>query len=252
MASTSPQFAFGSGILYGIRNDTPALYTPQRFGTMQDVSIDFTAEIKELFGQLQYPVDVARGKTKIMGKAKLATIQASMYNDLFFGVAKTTAQQLYAYNETGTIPASVAYTVTAANGATFSLDLGVYYANTGLPFTRVVSAPAAGQYSVNSTTGVYTFAVADASAPILLNYNYAAATGGNTIVGNNLYMGTTPKFQAVFQSIYEGHTINLTLFSCVSSKLTIPTKNDDYTIAELDFSAFANAGGQVFSMSMDN
>jgi len=44
-----------------------------KFGTLQDVSIDFSGDIKE-FGQYQFAFDTARGKIKIQWKAKFATI----------------------------------------------------------------------------------------------------------------------------------------------------------------------------------
>jgi hypothetical protein len=39
------------------------------------------------------------------------------------------------------------------------------------------------------------------------------------------------------------------LFACTSTKLTFATKIDDYTIPELDFSAYANSAGQVYEFS---
>lgn len=53
-------------------------------------------------------------------------------------------------------------------------DLGVKYAN-GSAFTKVTSAPAVGQYSVNEATGVYTFAAADEGEAVLLSYSFVPA-----------------------------------------------------------------------------
>jgi len=74
-----------------------------------------------------------------------------------------------------------AYTITVANAANYNDDLGVYYtaggANAGIGttsgvFQRVAAPSQAGQYSVNFATGVYTFASADATAPVLISYTY--------------------------------------------------------------------------------
>ena len=239
------QYGFGSGILYGIRSDVTNA-TPVRFGVLQDVSIEFDAEIKELYGQLQYPVDAARGKAKITGKAKFGMLSPLLFNNLFFGQTDVTGQKLFAYNESH----PYASTITATNGATFDTDLGVIYANTGVPLTLVTSLTAAGQYTVNTSTGVYGFYSGDSTnGPFLLNYTYTA-TSGSTLSNSNLLMGTTPKFQAVFNQIYSGQSTTLKLFSCVSTKLSMPTKIDDYTIPEIDFSAFANSAGSVFELSM--
>lgn len=317
----SPAYGFGSGILYGLRTDIVAP-TPTRFGVLQDVSLDFASDVKMLYGQNQYALDAARGKTKITGKAKYAIIQTSCYNNLYFGSSMSTGQSLFSYNEAATIGAVVPATtngttalgnptlhfasvpagvivgasitdvtdgtaipagtyvlsktsttvtmsanatnsgvgatdvinfgpgVASANASNWTLDLGVYYAATGLPLTYVTGSPTTGQYSV--TAGTYTFASAEAATGVLLNYNYSSSMTGDTIAGPNPLMGDTPVFSAVFQQRYKGHTLNMTLYQCVSNKLTIPTKLDDYLINEIDFECYANAAGNVFTMSMDN
>lgn len=78
-----------------------------------------------------------------------------------YGVLASSAQ---------TVPAASAYTITVPNGAWFSQDKGVTYAN-GTKMVAVASNPAAGQYSV-AATGTYTFAAADASASVIINYTY--------------------------------------------------------------------------------
>jgi hypothetical protein len=389
------QYGFGSGVLYGIRTDI-ANGTPVRFGTLQDVSIDFSGEIKELYGQQQYPVDTARGKTKIEGKAKFAQISAGQFNNLFFGqTLQSGGQRLSAFNEqeyvssqsavtlqtsgavasgatsvplvsvaglyvgmvasgSGSIPngttvasinvatntivlsaattgaiiistpltfsplslntsvaatagatsltfasttgvavgqtpsstisgaivagtlvtavtsttvtlsqplgAAVASgsaisfaappTATAANGGTFDLDLGPLYSETSEPLTLVTGTPTlSGTYAVNNTTGVYTFSPADQGVGVLLNYTYTDASTGFRILGTNLLMGATPRFEAVFTQNYGGNSTTLKLLACTSSKLTMPTKIDDYVINEIDFMAYANAAGNVFELS---
>ena len=56
-----------------------------KFGTLQDVSLDISGDVKQLYGQKQFPEAVARGKCKITGKSKFAAINGKMLNDLFFG-----------------------------------------------------------------------------------------------------------------------------------------------------------------------
>ena len=311
------QYGFGSGVLTALRNDI-AGQTPVRFGVLQDVSVDFSADTKELYGQTQYPVDVARGKVKIAGKAKFAQINTKLFNSLYFGQSTSTGSVLFAYNETATIPnATTAVTsaltsagsavltfasappgavngvnvsgtnipantyvlsgggttsitlsanvtvggvasgatitfgpsVAPANVATFFADLGPLYAATAFPFTlATVGAPAVGQYFVNAA-GYYCFNTTDALSAIYLNYEYTSSTLGTTLIMPNPLMGTTPRFQATFNQIYEGLTTTLILYSCVASKLTMATKVDDYIIPELDFMAFANAAQNVFELT---
>jgi hypothetical protein len=238
------QFAFGSGLLWGIRNDV-ANSTPVRFGALQDVTIDFDGEQKELFSQYTFPIDTARGKTKIVGKAKLAQISAVQFSNLFFGTAPTAGQTLVAHDEIGT-PTT---TYTVANGTTFALDLGVRYQASGLPLNLVAAAPTvAGTYQVASG-GVYTFFSSDSGKPMLFDYTYTSASAGQTILVQNQLMGFSPRFSAIFTENYENNTMTLQLFSCASTKLGFASKIDDYMIPELDFTAYANPGGQVYTFS---
>jgi hypothetical protein len=69
------QLSFGSGALWGERTDvTGSGIGPRQFGVLQDIQIDFDWTDKELYGQLQFPVAIARGQGKISGKAKFAQI----------------------------------------------------------------------------------------------------------------------------------------------------------------------------------
>lgn len=157
------QYGFGSGVLYGTRTDG-GVVTPVRFGILQDVTIDFAAEIKELYGQLQYPVDTARGKAKITGKAKFAVLQASVYNSLYFGQTATTGQTLFAYNETTAALATVsaATSVAAPSGTTltFSAVPAGVVVGAGVADTTTPSAIAAGTTVVSKTSTTVTLSAA--------------------------------------------------------------------------------------------
>lgn len=74
--------------------------------------------------------------------------------------------------ESGPFEASVA----APYGA-WSDDIGVTYA-TGETLTAVPSNPAAGQYSLGSTPGLYVFNTADNDAAILISYSFVPAAIG--------------------------------------------------------------------------
>jgi len=241
-------YSFGPGVLYGV--NSAANSTPVRFGALQDVSVDFSFTVKELAGSYQFPLAIARGKGKITCKAKAAQINGNTLNQIFFGLTSATGKQAVAVDEAATIPASTPWTVTAANGATFIQDLGVQNANTGLFLTKVASAPTTGQYSVNSS-GVYTFASADASTPVRLNYSYTVAASGNKIVITNQMLGTTPLFQAAFTTSYLGKAATFTFPQCTASKLTFSTKLEDFVIPEFDFSVFADATNTIGTLSFD-
>ena len=66
-------YSFGSGVLVGTRTDVVGA-TPVNFGLVQEVTIEETATVKELYGQYQHPIAIARGTMKTTGKAKVARI----------------------------------------------------------------------------------------------------------------------------------------------------------------------------------
>lgn len=244
------QYAFGSGVLVG----TPltdatgaAIVTPSPiiFGALQDVTIDISAEIKMLYGQNQFPLAVGRGKGKVSGKAKVAQINASLMNSLFFGQTLLSGIVNNVYDLVGTVIPSTPFTITPTvpSSGTWAFDLGVRNSN-GIPMTRVASGPTTGQYSV--TAGAYLFAAADVGQLMFISYQYTAtSTSAKYQVVNNVLMGQAPTFQADFFTTYGGKVLGLTLYSCVANKLTFSTKQDDYTIPEFDFDCFANGSNQV-------
>lgn len=239
------QFGFGSGLLYATRTDI-ATQTPVRFGAFQDLQLDFSGETKELFGQNQFALDVARGKVKIECKAKFAQISAVVMNSVFFGGTINTGQTISQYAEAGTVPGVSTYIVTVTHSATFVTDLGVYDTTTGVRLTKVASGPATGEYSVSA--GVYTFASADASRAVLIDYTYTATSGWTMASGNPL-MGNTPRFSASFAQTYGGNTTTIVMPYCVASKYSMPTKIDDYSIEEFDFQAFSSTGVSPITIS---
>jgi hypothetical protein len=78
-------------------------------------------------------------------------------------------------DEAHTIPATSTYTITVNQPyGPWGQDDGVQSA-TGIVYTAVTGTPAVSQYSVNSTTGVYTFNAADAGTAMLISYSYIPA-----------------------------------------------------------------------------
>jgi len=239
-------YSFGSGVLLGTRTDI-ANATPLNFGLVQEVTIDETATIKELTGQFQRPVAIARGTIKTTGKAKVARISGLAFANLFYGVTPSAGKLATSFAEAGAVPATTPFTVTVANAATFADDEGVLYAASGLPLTKVSSAPATGQYSV--AVGVYTFNSADAGKAVLTSYTYTVAVAGQKFTVANQLLGTTPTFQAVFYTTFQGQAISLKLNNCTSNKLSFQTKLEDFIMPEFDFSCFADASGNVMTWS---
>lgn len=244
-------FSFGSGFLYGVPT-AGALApnpTPIQFGTLQDVSLDISGDIKELWGQNRFSDVRAMGKQKITGKAKFGRISGLLLNQLFFGTTPTVGYVHNIHDEAASIPATTPYTCTVANSATFGEDLGVKYSATGKSFQKVGSSPTVGEYSVSA--GVYTFAAADEGVAVLISYSYnpASQTSGITVPVVNTPMGNAPQCEVhLYDNFGSPDQFGIRLYSAIFSKLSMATKNEDFMVPELDFSAGANAGGQVFDL----
>lgn len=239
-------YSFGSGVLIGTRTDIVNA-TPVNFGLVQEVTIEEAASVKELRGQYQHPIAIARGSVKTTGKAKVARISGLAFASLFYGVAPLAGQLATAFAEAATVPATSPYNVTPANSATLADDAGPVYAATGLPLTKVASAPTVGQYTLSG--GTYSFAAADAGKAVLLTYTYQIAASGQKFAVTNQLMGTTPTFQAQFYTTYQGQAVSLKFNNCTSSKLMLQTKLEDFVVPEFDFSCFADATGTVMTWS---
>lgn len=252
--TAAPEIQFGVGNLIATRTDI-ANQSPVLFGVIQDVQLDIDYTLKELYGQYQSPVDVARGALKITGKAKTASIYSQLYNSLFFGAnsLNTTAILLFALSEAHSVPGTGPYTVTVTNAATFVGDQGVFYSTTGVQLTQVASgSEALGKYSVNSSTGVYTFSSSDASAALLFNYDYTASSGGFKTSYTNQLMGAGPTFSVLLANSYNSQVLNARIYAAKSSKLSLPFKNQDYVLQDFEFTCFANSAGNVIDLTTTN
>lgn len=244
------QLQFGAGDFFGVpltdaAGNAITNPTPIRIGAMQEMSLDFSGDLKELYGNKQFALAIARGKVKTTGKFKGAQIHGAALNSLFFGTGVTAGtMHAIATDDVGAVIPSTPFTITPTvpNAGTFVDDLGVLDSN-AVPMTRVASAPATGQYSANA--GVYTFATADAAKKVYISYRYSyAATGAKRISLNNVAMGQAPTFKAYMQTTFQGKRALVMLESVASTKLQLlSTKLDDFNIPSVDFSANADSSG---------
>ncbi len=253
--SIVPGLQFGSGYLLFSPNTTsgnePTNPTPFQVGVIQNVKFTLGADIKTLFGQNQWPVDSAIGKRTIKGSFEFAQISNFLLSQGFTADAITTGVIQDVPAEAQTVPASSTYTITVTNSAHFVGDRGVTYQATGIALTKVTSVAAAGQYSVNISTGVYTFFSADASAAVFIAYTYSIAATGTTLTAANHAMGFGPVLGLDVWFPYENGSGGLAgigfYFPNVRlGKIDAATKVDDYTMYTTDFEAFAGAAGNPF------
>ena len=237
------QYNFGVGQLFIVPSGTNP--TPVNVGTLKDVSLDISRDVKELYGAFAFPEDVGLGKGKITGKAKTGRIQSGLIASVLAGSTITTGQMMAANNEIANVP-TTPYQVTVLNAATFSQDGNVYDYTAAKWLSLVASAPATGQYSVTAA-GVYTFAAADTAHQMGFFYTYTAVTGMN-IALSNILMGAAPVFKLNVFNTYRGKQKGFTLWAAVFPKLTIADKQDDYTDTDMDFQGFADSLNRVINV----
>lgn len=262
------QLSFGPGIVWGERVDNavidpitklpvPASGTgPTQFGITQKASVNWSFTDKPLYGQLQFPVAVARGQGKVDVKINNAQFNMLLFADIFFGLTAEVGQFSVAQAEVVTVAGGH----TVINAATFIDDLGVRYNDSGNHFQRFDTAAAAGQYAVDLTTGAYSFNGADTGKEVVISYAYDTAGSGLKLSITNQGQGFTPAWKCTFfQQTSPGQAgantsdqpLALRLNACVSSKLTLPNSAiDAWTIPELDAMAFSNAAGEIGVLSM--
>jgi hypothetical protein len=255
MANTNvvPQGLFGPGILYLTRTDI-SNGTPVNVGFVNEFSLDFSFETKQLYGQNQFALLAARGTAKTSGKIKAATLSGQALNSLLLGGTWTNSTQYDIYTAPSlAIPATpFQITPTIPNSGTVYKDLGVVNAANNEPFIQVASSPTAGQYSVSA--GVYTFSTADHSSGISVitsqAYSYTTgATGMNQTIANQL-IGTTPTFALDYKSALYGATYYISIFQCIGGKFSLAHKLTDFAMPEYDFEFFANAAGNIALISV--
>jgi hypothetical protein len=243
-------FVFGSGVLTGTQLNV-ATPTPINFGLVQKVSVDTSVSVKELYGQFAFPVAVGSGTRKVQCKASLARFSGQAIGRLFYNQAPTPGSTISQFAEVHNLPSSAPFTITVTNSTHFVADQGVTYAVSGLPLVAVASAPATGQYTVNGTTGVYTFATGDQGQGVLISYTYANSSQGESLVIGNPLIGPTSTFTATLFATDPTTNVqfSVTLNQCVASKFSFDTNIEDFSKPDFEFQAFANAAGQVMTFN---
>lgn len=248
-------YNFGSGIVivtpevneFGVEIPVDE-QSPLIVGTVQEASVDFTKETKELFGsQSQFAVAIATGQMSIGGKVKFGQINADVLSAVFFGKSLTSGIYAVKYDSVGSvIPSNGEVTVTPPSSGDFEFNKGVIFKAGYKALKRVASAPATGEYMVDEATGDYTFAVADAGKVVYINYSYTAtSTSSKNGTFGSLEMGLTPSFRLDLNIKYENKDTVFSFMKCVSSKLTYATKYNEFTAPEFEFKAQQDNNGDV-------
>lgn len=168
-------FEFGSGTVWmtPVGGNLPVNPTPIEIGTLQDVSIDISFDLKMLYGMNQFPEAIARGKGKITGKAKFGRFNSDLINQMFFAQTRSAGTEAAQKDEPHTLDGDPVGAITAAvihsgsAGTGFSVGdklavtggggtggiLTVATVSTGAIATFTVTAPGVG-YATTSATAL--------------------------------------------------------------------------------------------------
>lgn len=237
-------------MLYGYPNsgNLPVDPTPIRI-LLQEVTIDFKADLKKLWTLSQFPISTARGKVEIMGKAKMVSFEPDVENQLYFAQTETIGMSIPVDQEQHTITntASNVFSVVVFNNAspTILQDNGVYL-NSGtyageLMLESPTNPPGAEMYYVNITSGTYYFNTADNGSNVLISYTYQNSTRGKTITLVNQIMGYAPQWRADFWGTFRNKYFGIRLNQVTMGTWSIPTKLEDYWVSDLTFDANADS-----------
>ena len=248
---------FGSGVLFATptAGNLAANPTPYQIPILQEVQVDFKADLKKLYGQLQFPIAKARGKIDVTGKGKMAALDPNVYSQLYFGLPTATGVNRPVYNEAHAAAASVAPAQTTA-----AQDLGVLNQATNENLQAITTGtPATGQYkftpyaSAGPTPAAYEFSTADVTAglQVLISYMWPDATHGTSLTINNQLMGYALEIQMFLYNNFKGKLFSIQLNSCVLGSISIPTKQEDFWVADFDFDASADANGNIGIIEAD-
>jgi hypothetical protein len=239
---------FGAGRVFMTGNYTNP--TPARAIVPQSQAIDVKRKVESLFGENQLAVAVAAGSMEVTGKVEYSKSNARLFADILFGATSASGSYAESDNEAGTVATSSPFTVSVANHSTFLFDLGVKNTTTGQLMTCVAAASevAGKSYSLNTTTGVYTFNASDSGASVSISYAYTVAATGETISLTNALQGNTGNFQAVHVFPWASEQDMIVLYSCIASSAALSAKQSAFGSTSLDYTAGVN-GSNVLGVA---
>lgn len=218
--------------------------TPRKVAVIQDVSIEIKRDLKELYGEERYAVDVASGNESIGGKYKSGEFDPSWLSENFLGANRTTGTLELVRREPGTVTTGA---VTVAGAADFSEDYGVVDAD-GEPLTRVAATPAVGQYAVDEGTGIYTFNSGANGSTLYFNYLKEVEDGETYTVNNSLAGDSVYCSLFLFKTSRTGKQFGLRLANATFESASFGFKLNEHTMPEGSFKGFANSAGKVFEI----
>jgi hypothetical protein len=249
-------YVFGPGALI-VRQTGVAIPQAINIGYAQKISYEEKANVVSLYGQNRRALASAGGTIKGTVKVTAAKFDLRALSIAYSNQDAIAGATLLALDESHAVPSSPGpYTVTLTppGSGTYLSDWGVKYSATGVSLSRVSSVSAAGEYSVNTSTGVYTFDASDADAVMKITYDYTVSTGKNVTIINEQLGSTAPVECAIRVFDPTTNTASLlTLHRVVFASLNVfQTDLEKFSMPELEGEAFVNAADQAYTWSFPN
>lgn len=183
-------------------------------------------------------IDTFPTKSKTSGSISLKAYSAELLAAVARG-GSVAAGATVGYQQTATVPGSVAYTITVTHSATFVGDLGVINLSDGKPMTCDTVA-ADGVYSV--AAGVYTFHSAQASKSVLITYRATTTTGATTTISTVSSATAASKFGLhCYQTGKAGKSWGFFVPAAVIPGITAKFSKAGWSDTTLKFTATADA-----------
>jgi hypothetical protein len=253
--------AFGSARIYGTDANGIVLVYPE----LNDIQIDVKIDLKEAFGEGNYPFAVVDSHRSIDMSAKHYLLDEQGLTDTLGGTLSTDNLVGYVIDELHTVGEATAHEIICANIPVLTLESVVVFVTVGsaqvpIYYVATSGSPVAGvSYSVDLTTGVLTFASGDTGYPAKITYSFTAgeALGSNITVATTFQNSQFPLTMTCLRrdrSRVDAST-HYTAWEFAQVRdggIKAPYKEGDYTMYERTFKAYGNPFGQVLTVRMFN
>lgn len=234
-----PGIGWASFVPVGATNPTPI-----HVATVSGGSYSIKRTTVPLKNADGYVIDSFVAEESIAGKLTFSDWSNSLLSMAARGVTVAAGQKIGA-SHPATIP-TTPFEITVTQGATFADNLGVMDLTAGKKMTRAATATGAGVYSVNTTTGVYTFNTADAGHQVLIMYRYTAAASGATGEIALSTASANTKFSIhIYQPRVTSKEWGFYVPAASINNLDVAFKKDGWSEVSLDWEAVADASNKL-------
>lgn len=234
-------FIFGQGDIF--TTPTAKNPTPIKVATPQSLDLSFSGDVATVFGNQSFAKATAGTTKTVTGTITLGEFQPEFVSRYLMGATKTVGRHKQVEDIVVLASAGEPATVTYV-AEDFNRDLGVV-SRLGVKFTRVESSPAIYEYSLDETTGTYTFNTAQANLEVSIRYAQFLENDGSRFVIKNTLMGSTPAFRLETVGMFQGKGYGIILYNCVATSYSQSNTNDGFALPTFEFSASVDENDEL-------